>query len=168
MRKTDFAAVGPLRHAYLDCAPYIATWPVYRGVLLQHLMRVSLTHWDAAIRVLGAEAIGKIVSMDKSAASSIMQHLMARVQKTKDHTLVHGALLALVSLARVDSVLAPEASRAALEVSASMLSLSTQSAAAVLETACRLVALAALPLQVRHVSDAVSYTHLTLPTNREV
>ena len=154
LRKTDFAAVGPLRHAYLDCAPYIATWPVYRGVLLQHLMRVSLTHWDAAIRVLGAEAIGKIVSMDKSAASSIMQHLMARVQKTKDHTLVHGALLALVSLARVDSVLAPEASRAALEVSASMLSLSTQSAAAVLEAACRLVALAALPLQVQHVSDA--------------
>lgn len=53
IRKTDFYAVGVRRNAFLHCAPLVATHEVYLDAMLDHLIIISIVHWDLSMRELG-------------------------------------------------------------------------------------------------------------------
>ncbi|KAG7308251.1 hypothetical protein JYU34_006930 [Plutella xylostella] len=56
----DFQAVGPRAHAYLEVAPYVASFPEYTIPLIDHLVDLKTEHWDCAIRELSAKALHKL------------------------------------------------------------------------------------------------------------
>ncbi|KAK0530433.1 hypothetical protein OC842_003936 [Tilletia horrida] len=103
LRKTDFYAVGVRRNAFVRCAPEVASHDVYRQPLLEHLLTVTIAHWDRSMRSLAAEAIKALVDIDyERQAPDVAQKLLAAVKRPDAFT-VHGSLLALSQLAELSS-----------------------------------------------------------------
>lgn len=97
LRRTDFAAVGSLRHALGTCAPALAQHAVYRAPLLHHVLTVSLVHWDPVVRTHAAQGLAGIVAHEAALRSDAIRTLAARTA-SMDTTVVHGALLGLEAL----------------------------------------------------------------------
>ncbi|KAK0525403.1 hypothetical protein OC834_005194 [Tilletia horrida] len=103
LRKTDFYAVGVRRNAFVRCAPEVASHDVYRPPLLEHLLTVTIAHWDRSMRSLAAETIKALVDIDyERQAPDVAQKLLAAVKRPDAFT-VHGSLLALSQLAELSS-----------------------------------------------------------------
>ncbi|KAL4251881.1 Tubulin-folding cofactor D [Abortiporus biennis] len=101
LRKTDFYAVGTRRNAFLVAAKEVSEHDVYRPGLINHLIDVTLRHWDSAMRQLGAQSLGVILQLDPS---SLIPSQAARISEYlafPDLGDVHGALLALTELAQL-------------------------------------------------------------------
>jgi hypothetical protein len=81
LRKTDFYAVSVRRNSFLVAAPQVAECvqanylpclspqysfrhPEYRSFLIDHLLTVTLRHWDVAMRQLGAQSLRAICQLD--------------------------------------------------------------------------------------------------------
>lgn len=56
--------------AYLDVGPQVSCYPEYREVMVQHLTRHKLGHWDRALRELTSKALAAIVHQDPAYFSS--------------------------------------------------------------------------------------------------
>ncbi|KAI6114406.1 TBCD protein [Pisolithus sp. B1] len=67
LRKTDFYSVSIRRNAILTAAPQVAEHEEYRPALLDHLMSITLRHWDVVMRQLGAKSLRLIceINLDK-------------------------------------------------------------------------------------------------------
>ncbi|KAL9940648.1 hypothetical protein V8E36_000136 [Tilletia maclaganii] len=101
LRKTDFYAVGVRRNAFLRCATEVAVHDVYRPHLLDHLLTVTISHWDRSMRTLAAAGIRAIVALDfDGQAKHVATRLLEMVSKP-DTLSVHGTLLALSQLAEL-------------------------------------------------------------------
>ncbi|KAI0086506.1 ARM repeat-containing protein [Irpex rosettiformis] len=99
LRKTDFYAVGTRRNAFSIVAVEVAEHDVYRQSLLDHLLTVTVRHWDPAMRKLGAQAIRNICQLD---LWKLGQECIERVTPYLtfvDSADIHGALLTLTELA---------------------------------------------------------------------
>ncbi|CAL1713099.1 unnamed protein product [Somion occarium] len=98
IRKTDFYAVGTRRHAFLVAASEVAEHVEYRSSLLEHLISVTIRHWDPAMRELGAKSICEISKLD---TSSLVLKCSERSEYLTfpDVGDIHGALLTLAELA---------------------------------------------------------------------
>ncbi|KAG9120785.1 hypothetical protein FRC07_003586, partial [Ceratobasidium sp. 392] len=110
LRATDFYAVSIRRNAFLVAAPQVAVFPEYQQPLIDHVMQVTLRHWDSKMRTLGAQALRGMCAVDmkslgtKTAAQLALaaglmssQGLRLRSMDTND---VHGALLGLSEIAK--------------------------------------------------------------------
>ncbi|KAI8451594.1 armadillo-type protein, partial [Phakopsora pachyrhizi] len=64
LQSADFFTVGLRRSAFLKAAPEISKFQVYREPIVEHLIRVSVPHWDIDIRELSAESLSLIVKLD--------------------------------------------------------------------------------------------------------
>ncbi|KAI9465506.1 TBCD protein [Lactarius psammicola] len=85
--KIDFFAVGIRRNAFLVAAPQVASHEEYRHFLIDHLLTITLRHWDSAMRQLGAQSLRELCEPDLSRLGTSM--------RPPD---VHGGLLALIQL----------------------------------------------------------------------
>ena len=56
--------------AYLHVGPCVSCYPEYREVMVQHLIRHKLGHWDRALRELSSKALAAIVPQDLAYFSS--------------------------------------------------------------------------------------------------
>ncbi|TMW57468.1 hypothetical protein Poli38472_003393 [Pythium oligandrum] len=106
LTKADYFSVANLRHAFLDVSVFIAKYPEYRYSLVEHLVMQKITHWDASIRSLAAQALGKICALD---AAHAMHFVLPRLLETalvaeSEVIARHGAVLAIceVTLALLD------------------------------------------------------------------
>ncbi|CAG9134138.1 unnamed protein product [Plutella xylostella] len=91
----DFQAVGPRAHAYLEVAPYVASFPEYTIPLIDHLVDLKTEHWDCAIRELSAKALHKLThKAPEYVATTVLPKLVAKTQSI-DLNVRHGAILAL-------------------------------------------------------------------------
>ncbi|KAH9922790.1 ARM repeat-containing protein [Epithele typhae] len=99
LRKTDFYAVGIRKNAFLVAAPEVAVHDEYRDELVNHLINVTLRHWDPAMRQMAAQSLSAICQLDLvnlgPAAATRMIHLLHPRSDPGD---IHGALLALTEL----------------------------------------------------------------------
>lgn len=94
MTSADYFSVGLRTNAFLRVATKIARLDEYRPMLVQHLVDVSLTHWDKNIRSLAAESLRLITPVDQlHMVQKVLPQLLDRVLSTDLHTR-HGALLA--------------------------------------------------------------------------
>lgn len=128
IRMTDFYAVSVRRNAFQDCAVQVAGFDGYREYLLDHLCSLKVVYWDAAIRNLAAKAIAGVVNIDYDGlANKTIERLVSlppyhagnvqggiltwtltttkqeQLCKTRDSTVLHGALLALAEIAFVSA-----------------------------------------------------------------
>ncbi|KAJ3549188.1 hypothetical protein NM688_g5206 [Phlebia brevispora] len=108
LRKTDFYAVGTRRHAFLNAAVEVAEHVEYRPGLLEHLMAVSLRHWDPAMRRLAAQSLCRICQLDLQILGLQCADRIAQYLTFPDSGDIHGALLALSELAAAFGVIAGE------------------------------------------------------------
>ncbi|KAI5983473.1 armadillo-type protein [Pisolithus albus] len=99
LRKTDFYSVSIRRNAFLTAAPQVAEHEEYRPALLDHLLSITLRHWDVVMRQLGAKSLRLIceINLDKL-GPSCMQRL-ARLLSSVDVATIHGAVAALTEIA---------------------------------------------------------------------
>lgn len=108
LTRADYFSVANVRHAFLDVSVFIASFPQYRYALLEHLVTRKLVHWDAAIRHLSAQALGKICALDPAHTTrEVLPHLLAMAVNTESEVIArHGATLAVAHVVR-SLVLAP-------------------------------------------------------------
>ncbi len=63
--------------AFLRVGPQVSQYPEYREVLVQHLIRHKLGHWDRALRELASTAVAAIVPQDPQLfTSSVLEQLL--------------------------------------------------------------------------------------------
>ncbi|EMD39955.1 hypothetical protein CERSUDRAFT_45983 [Gelatoporia subvermispora B] len=99
LRKTDFYAVGIRRNAYLVAAPEVAEHLEYRPYLIDHLLKVTLRHWDASVRQLGAQSLRGLCELDLLNLGPDAALRASRLLDVPDSGDVHGGLLALAEIA---------------------------------------------------------------------
>ncbi|KZT73795.1 ARM repeat-containing protein [Daedalea quercina L-15889] len=99
LRKTDFYSVGIRRSAFLVAAPEVAEHVEYRSSLIDHLLSVTLRHWDPQMRQLGAQSLRVICELDLPALGPDSAARAARFLQGPDVGDIHGALAALTELA---------------------------------------------------------------------
>ncbi|KAJ3775517.1 TBCD protein [Lentinula raphanica] len=99
LRKTDFYAVGIRRNSFLVAAPQVAEHIEYRPYLLDHLLNVSLRHWDISMRRVGAQSLRRICLVDIETLGPEASRRCARLLEASDNTDIHGGLLGLTELA---------------------------------------------------------------------
>ncbi|KAF5389176.1 hypothetical protein D9757_003527 [Collybiopsis confluens] len=99
LRKADFYAVGIRRNAFLVAAPQVAEHQEYRSYLLDHLLNVTLRHWDISMRRLGAQSLRHIclIDMDNLGFDAIQRCVI--LLEATDNSDIHGGLLGLTELA---------------------------------------------------------------------
>ncbi|KAF9808522.1 hypothetical protein IEO21_07853 [Rhodonia placenta] len=98
LRKTDFYAVGIRRNAFLVAAREVAEHEAYMPFLIDHLLTITLRHWDPAMRLLGAQSLRAICELELLALgpkSAERASLFAMGPDTSD---IHGSLLALTEI----------------------------------------------------------------------
>ncbi|KAF8327012.1 ARM repeat-containing protein [Cantharellus anzutake] len=99
LRKTDFYAVSIRRTAFLKSAPQVAVHLEYRSYFIDHLVNVSLKHWDPAIRSLSAQSLGCLCQLDLGNLGPEMLHRLSPMLKSTELNEIHGSLLSLSELA---------------------------------------------------------------------
>ncbi|KAI6039323.1 armadillo-type protein [Pisolithus marmoratus] len=99
LRKTDFYSVSIRRNAFLTAAPQVAEHEEYRPALVDHLISITLRHWDVAMRQLGAKSLRLIceINLDKLSPPCIQR--LARLLTSVDVATIHGAVAALTEIA---------------------------------------------------------------------
>ncbi|KAI0044399.1 TBCD protein [Auriscalpium vulgare] len=97
--KTDFFAIGVRKNAFLIAAPQVAEHMEYQPFLLDHLVTVTLRHWDPSMRELAAQSLRKICELDLVNLGRKYAYRARELLKMPDTNDIHGALLALTELA---------------------------------------------------------------------
>ncbi|KAG0693184.1 ARM repeat-containing protein [Suillus ampliporus] len=98
LRKTDFYAVSVRRNAFTVAAPQVAEHLEYRSYLIDHIISITLRHWDVTMRELGAQALRRICELDLKTLGLECASKMAGFLQSVDVADVHGALAALVGI----------------------------------------------------------------------
>ncbi|KDQ25817.1 hypothetical protein PLEOSDRAFT_31767 [Pleurotus ostreatus PC15] len=99
LRETDFYAVSTRRTAFLTAAPAVALFEVYRESLFDHLIDVTIRHWDPAMRQIGAQSLQLICLIDIKEYGPRAEAKICRLLESVDDSDLHGSLLALSELA---------------------------------------------------------------------
>ncbi|KIJ62569.1 hypothetical protein HYDPIDRAFT_157330 [Hydnomerulius pinastri MD-312] len=99
LRKTDFYSVSIRRNAFTTAAPQVAEHIEYRQALIDHLISITLRHWDVTMRQLGAKSLRLICEIDLALLGPGCVVRLARQLRSVDTTDIHGALVALTELA---------------------------------------------------------------------
>ncbi|KAG6850743.1 hypothetical protein H0H93_009366 [Arthromyces matolae] len=97
--KTDFFSVSVRRNAFLTAASQVAQHEEYTSFLLNHVLDVTLRHWDAALRELGSQSLRFISLQDLGTFGSVAIDKSARLLESLDVSDLHGGLLALSEMA---------------------------------------------------------------------
>jgi len=98
--KADYFSLCNRSNAFTHVAVYIAGFDEYRDALVNSVVRVSLRHWDKAVRDLAAQALGKLmelVAVSPDGNTRVGHVLDELVAKTLDADLAtrHGATVGL-------------------------------------------------------------------------
>ncbi|KAL1728580.1 armadillo-type protein [Schizophyllum commune] len=99
LRKTDFYAVSVRKNAFLVAAPETAEHPEYRIFLFDHLLDVTLRHWDAFMRRLGSQSLKLLCLLDLDVLGPKAVEKASKLLQAVDGTDIHGGLLALSEVA---------------------------------------------------------------------
>ncbi|OAX38758.1 ARM repeat-containing protein [Rhizopogon vinicolor AM-OR11-026] len=98
LRKTDFYAVSVRRNAFTVAAPQVAEHLEYRSSLIDHLISITLRHWDVAMRELGAQALRRVCELDLKTLGLGCASKLAGFLQSVDVADVHGALAGLTGI----------------------------------------------------------------------
>ncbi|KAG8909114.1 hypothetical protein FRC00_010736 [Tulasnella sp. 408] len=98
IRKADFFAVGARRSAFTVAAPQVAEHEEYRDFLVNHLLTVSLKHWDPTLRQPASVGLRKICEEDLFTLGPACAAKVAVFLRSIDSNEVHGGLLALAEI----------------------------------------------------------------------
>lgn len=100
----DYFAVGLRSHAYIHLSSYIAQFSEYTNILIEHLVKLKVNHWDSQVRELTGSALASLTSVAPShMASNVLSRLIS-VATSSDFEARHGAIIATGEVTRALSV----------------------------------------------------------------
>ncbi|KAI0720503.1 TBCD protein [Cerioporus squamosus] len=117
LRKTDFYAVGVRRNSFTIAAPEVAEHEEYRPFLIDHLLSVTLRHWDPAMRQIAAALLtmpdpgdihGGLLALTELAAAfrDSAHHEELEVARRKVFAALNNVPLTMIQSSRQDLVAA--------------------------------------------------------------
>ncbi|KAJ1925505.1 hypothetical protein IWQ60_004517 [Tieghemiomyces parasiticus] len=92
MTSADYFSLSNIRHAYLNVAAQVARFEAYSDALLQHLVTVTLVHWDPKLRNLAAEALYRLAPARPDLVATHLLPLLLRSARSSDLATRHGGL----------------------------------------------------------------------------
>ncbi|GAA5901009.1 hypothetical protein JCM8208_007589 [Rhodotorula glutinis] len=104
LRQVDFFTVSVRHRAFLSAAVAVASFDPYRHAIVEHLVGrqggTGVAHYDVDIRVLAAQALGKVVAAEngRALARGLVEEQVDKLARTKDVAMLHGVLLSLAAL----------------------------------------------------------------------
>ncbi|GBG28544.1 Tubulin-specific chaperone D [Hondaea fermentalgiana] len=94
----DYFTLGIRKNAYLEIAPFVARFDVYRRPLIEHLVNYKLSHWDLQLRMLSADALHVLTASDPTfMAETVLRDLLPKTL-SPDVLVRHGATLAVSTI----------------------------------------------------------------------
>ena len=97
----DSFSLGNRSDAFTSISAKIASLPEYRRPIIRHLYENRLSHWDASIRGLAADALANVASLDEAfIGSTVFPDLLERSLDSQNLFARHGAVLGLAELVR--------------------------------------------------------------------
>ncbi|WRT63818.1 uncharacterized protein IL334_000743 [Kwoniella shivajii] len=101
LAKTDFYSVSVRRMAFNTAAPAVAIYKIYRDKMRNHLHRITLRHWDSAMRIQASQALQSLLRLggDADLQDSLEREL--NELPSLDAVNVHGALVALTQMSHL-------------------------------------------------------------------
>ncbi|KAI0822273.1 TBCD protein [Trametes gibbosa] len=161
LRKTDFYAVGIRKNAFLTAAPEVAEHEEYRAFLIDHLLSVTLRHWDPAMRQIGAQSLRAICELDLPRLGPEMISRAAKLLGMPDSSDIHGGLLALTELATAFGIsqgYEPERRQVFASLSTVPLrTIQSQRQDLIAEAACRLISTSITFPETQHAQSTVPH-----------
>ncbi|KAG1772386.1 TBCD protein [Suillus occidentalis] len=164
LRKTDFYAVSVRRNAFTVAAPQVAEHLEYRSYLIDHIISITLRHWDVAMRELGAQALRRICELDLKTLGLECASKMAGFLHSVDVSDVHGALAALTGISEAYRVQGSEENASNRQKIFAFIAIVSQNAVMaprnglILAAACDLIA-SSLTLQEVELQEKTSVPH---------
>ncbi|KIK93339.1 hypothetical protein PAXRUDRAFT_145292 [Paxillus rubicundulus Ve08.2h10] len=164
LRKTDFYSVSIRRNAFVITAPQVAEHIEYRPGLIDHLLSITLRHWDVAMRQLGAKSLRLICEVDLALLGPSCIPRLALLLRSIHTTDNHGGLLALGELSDAYRQSGPEGDEKRLEIFNLIGHLPKDVILAprneqVLSATCSLIALSVTFQEVQQTQDQSSVPH---------
>ncbi|ESK95004.1 tubulin-specific chaperone d [Moniliophthora roreri MCA 2997] len=98
--KTDFYSVGIRRNSFLVAAPQVAQHKEYATILFNHLLDVTLRHWDVTMRSLASQSLRLICFCDLARFGPEGTARATKLMDSADIYDLHGGLLALAGIAK--------------------------------------------------------------------
>ncbi|CAG9536202.1 unnamed protein product [Cercopithifilaria johnstoni] len=97
LTKIDYFAVGQRCKSYLDISYEIAKYSMYTPAIINHLVSFKIIHWDEEIRLLSADALHRLCTLDPSFVSTqVLKKLMPLVS-SESLVMRQGGVVALAS-----------------------------------------------------------------------
>ena len=99
LTKADFFSLGNRNESYLSIAFEIAQYDEYRIVLVDHLYKIKLQHWDQNIRLLSSQTLGKLTVLDiNHVGQTVVPYLLRNSLDERNVHLRHGSVLGLAEI----------------------------------------------------------------------
>ncbi|KIJ17787.1 hypothetical protein PAXINDRAFT_167765 [Paxillus involutus ATCC 200175] len=164
LRKTDFYSVSIRRNAFVTTAPQVAEHIEYRPGLIDHLLSITLRHWDVAMRQLGAKSLRLICEVDLALLGPSCISRLALLLRSVHTTDNHGGLLALGELSEAYRQSGPEGDEKRREIFNLIGHVSKDAILAprneqVLSATCSLIAVSVTLQEVQQTQDQSSVPH---------
>ena len=101
LTRADYFSLGNRASAYIEIAPFVGSFSLYRHALIDHLANVKIVHWDPAIRILSARALGHFAALDPQyIITNILPNVVSASLNRNDLLVRHGNAIATSSLIR--------------------------------------------------------------------
>lgn len=91
----DYFAVGNRNHCYLELSSFVAQFEEYTIPLIDHLITVKISHWDASLRELASESLHRLTPRAPDYLIKNGLPLLLGKCLVSDINTHHGALLAV-------------------------------------------------------------------------
>ncbi|KAG2186104.1 hypothetical protein INT43_002542 [Umbelopsis isabellina] len=98
IQTANYFSLGNRNHSFLYVSLEIAQFEEYRSHLIDHLLQISIRHWDKQMRVLASQTLGKLVPVDPQMFLSIVLPRLVPDATSTDQNISHGALLSVAEI----------------------------------------------------------------------
>ena len=99
LTRADYFTLGNRTSAYLEIAPFVASFTLYRRALIDHVADIKAVHWDPPLRSLAARALGKFALLDPAYMIEVVLPKMVSLTLDRTDLLIrHGSALSTASL----------------------------------------------------------------------
>ncbi|KAI8577490.1 hypothetical protein K450DRAFT_212781 [Umbelopsis ramanniana AG] len=98
IQAANYYSLGNRNQAFLDISVEIARFEPYRDPLIEHLVKISVRHWDKQMRCLASQTLHKLVSIAPRHFIEVVLPQLIPDTTSLDQNISHGALLSVAEI----------------------------------------------------------------------
>jgi len=98
IQAANYYSLGNRNQAFLEISIDIAQYEQYRSHLIDHLLSISIRHWDKQMRILASETLHKLVTIEPNYFINVVLPGLIPDATSLDQNISHGALLSVAEI----------------------------------------------------------------------